>query len=203
MKKRSGSTATSGTTTPKIEYYKPGEEPRPKYRGTVSKEHTEKLQSFSFSDAWKDKESGRKSSASSVHGLMSPGGTVAQSRATSFVASLRKKSIASGSESDTDGRDARRKSVAIQPETGTVKENPLDDTNVTNAGGPSRPQTAAGKPPDPANTSGVPLEKTATNGEIIPPHNVPFSSEELQKALSRATIEAPNGVARGGEIAAY
>ena len=128
---------------------------------------------------------------------MSPGGTyLAQSRATSFVASLRKKSVASHSESETDAtreRDLRRKSLIAQPDTATVKENEVDDTNIANAG-VSRPQTATGKPPDAISGNNTNLNATETSLEktetIIPTHDAPFSTDELQKALSRATIAA-------------
>lgn len=130
---------------------------------------------------------------------------MAQSRATSFVGSLRKKSIASHSGSDTDGRDRdmRRKSLAAPPETATVQENDIDDTNVANAG-LSRPQTAKGEPPDVllnGHANGAPLEQseTVTQNGINPAHDAPFSTDGLEKALSRATVEA----SRGGEIAAH
>jgi hypothetical protein len=38
---------------------------------------------------------------------------------------------------------------------------------------------------------------------LSPEHDVPFSTEELERAMSRATMEVPGGVARGGEIAAH
>jgi hypothetical protein len=137
MKNRSGS-STPGSQTPKIEFYKPGEEPKPKYSGKISKEHTDKLHAFSFSDAWS-----RRHSQISISGTMSPGGTMAQSRAPSIVGSLkaRKRSVASHSGSDTDG--GRRKSLNVEPETipATVRENEDDDTNVRNAGGRRRRRT--------------------------------------------------------------
>ena len=102
----------------------------------------------------------------------------------------------SGSETDaTRDRDVRRKSLAAQPDTTTVEENDVDDTNIANTG-ISRPQTATGKPPDAIsgnytnvndNADDISLEKTET---IIPTHDAPFSTGELQKALSRATIAA-------------
>ena len=207
IKNRSGSNTPSGNSTPKIEYYKPGEEPKPKYRGKIDKEHSDKLQAFTFSDAWNR----RKSNFSDGHGTMSPGGTMAQSRATSFIGSLRRKSVASasGSDRDRDNKDMRRKSTAAPPETATVKENEVDDTNVANAG-LSRPQTANAKQlelttvPTEHDTNGVALEKTATNGGLSPTHDTPFSTEELEKALTRVTIQDPGRVvSRGGEIAAH
>lgn len=75
--------------------YKPGETmPRPKYRAPPQKEHTEKLEAFSFADAWRKK---------SFQSNYSPMGTRAPSRRASF---LSRKSIG--------GRSTRsvRKSVS-------------------------------------------------------------------------------------------
>lgn len=56
--------------------YKPGEPmPRPKYRAVPKKEHTEKLESFSFADAWRKK---------SFQSTYSPMGTRAPSRRNSL-----------------------------------------------------------------------------------------------------------------------
>ena len=79
----------SSTSTDKDGYpdnvYKPGEEmPRPKYRAIPKKEHKEKLEAFSFGDAW------RKSSFQSTY---SPMGTRAPSRRASLFSNLRRKSL--------------------------------------------------------------------------------------------------------------
>lgn len=56
--------------------YKPGEPmPRPKYRAIPKKEHTEKLEAFSFADAWRKK---------SFQSSYSPHGTRAPSRRNSL-----------------------------------------------------------------------------------------------------------------------
>ena len=102
-KSRGNSLSTTPTTTSSTgsdrdrwpsNVYKPGEPmPRPKYRAPAQKEHTEKLEAFSFADAW------RKSSFQSNY---SPMGTRAQSRRTSFL-SMHRKSVA--------GRSMSRKSI--------------------------------------------------------------------------------------------
>lgn len=72
--------------------YKPGEPmPRPKYRAIPKKEHTEKLESFSFADAWRKR---------SFQSSYSPMGTRAPSRRNSLFS---RKSISGKS---TAGRTA-------------------------------------------------------------------------------------------------
>jgi len=63
-----------------IEYYKPHEIPRSKYRGKVDPEHQASLAAFSLADAFS---SARRRSSLALSGTFSPGGTKAQSRATS------------------------------------------------------------------------------------------------------------------------
>lgn len=65
-----------------IEYYKPGEIPRSKYRGPWNKEHQEKLHSFSFNFG------GRKSSVSG-NSNWSPSASRAQSRRSSWISAKR------------------------------------------------------------------------------------------------------------------
>lgn len=67
--------------------YKPGEPmPRPKYRTPPTKEHKEKLESFSFAEAWRRR---------SFQSQYSPMGTRAPSRRTSMFSLTRKKSVSS------------------------------------------------------------------------------------------------------------
>jgi hypothetical protein len=65
-----------------IEYYKPSEIPRSKYRGKVDPEHAASLQAFSLADAFSG--APRRSSAA-LSGTFSPGGTKSQSAAQSRV----------------------------------------------------------------------------------------------------------------------
>ena len=78
--RKSGDDSPSGVSTPKIpgvEYYKPGKVPPSKYRGKWDQEHQDRLQSYSFSDAF-----GKRSG--SIPSLYSPTGTKAQSRRSSY-----------------------------------------------------------------------------------------------------------------------
>ena len=78
------SSSPSGSDRHPSNVYAPGEVmPRPKYRKPPTKEHKEKLEAFSFADAW------RRKSFQSQH---SPGGTRVPSRRNS-VWSVRKKSF--------------------------------------------------------------------------------------------------------------
>lgn len=63
-----------------IEYYKPHEIPRSKYRGKIDPEHQASLAAFSLADAFA---SVKRRSSLALSGTFSPGGTKAQSRATS------------------------------------------------------------------------------------------------------------------------
>ncbi|WPH03291.1 Hypothetical protein R9X50_00616800 [Acrodontium crateriforme] len=81
-KKDSDSSSSSDRKESSI-YYKPHEMPRPKYRNPPAKEHKEKLESFSFADAWRRK---------SFQSQYSPMGTRAPSRRNSFMSMHRRKS---------------------------------------------------------------------------------------------------------------
>ena len=86
-----------------IEYYKPGEIPRSKYRGPWNQKHQDQLHAFSFGDAFRDR---RKSIPASC----SPRGTLAQSRRSSWVSRARS---SLGSRSGMEDNNAeRRKSHA-------------------------------------------------------------------------------------------
>lgn len=99
--------------------YKPGEPmPRPKYRAPPKKEHKEKLEAFSFADAWRRK---------SYQSTYSPMGTRAPSRRTSFMSLGRKsvgnRSIGNKSMAGKSEGKSRRNSVASF-ETATSYSNP-------------------------------------------------------------------------------
>lgn len=97
--------------------YKPGEAmPRPKYRAPPSKEHKEKLEAFSFADAW------RKRSFQSTY---SPMGTAAPSRRASWISRRSIKSI--------DARNSR-KSVSGRSEGGRTNSVGSVDTEKTKSG---------------------------------------------------------------------
>lgn len=72
------------TSRTDIEYYKPHEIPKSKYRGKVDPEHQASLAAFSLADAFS---TARRRSSLALSGTFSPGGTKAQSRAASRVQS--------------------------------------------------------------------------------------------------------------------
>ena len=67
-----------------IEYYKPNEIPKSKYRGKIDPEHAASLAAFSLADAFS---TAKKRSSAALSGTFSPRGTNAQSRAASRMAS--------------------------------------------------------------------------------------------------------------------
>jgi hypothetical protein len=130
-KKNGDASPSSGSSSPPkrtdIEYYKPGEIPRSKYRGPWNQTHQDKLQAFSFDGAGRD----RKGSIPSAY---SPRGTHAQSRRSSWVS--RARSSLSGRSEHGDTNTARRKSHASH--VGQVIENEDDDADVANGKQPKR-----------------------------------------------------------------
>lgn len=112
--------------------YKPGEAmPRPKYRKPPTKEHKEKLESFSFSDAWRRK---------SYQSNYSPMGTRAPSRRNSlfsrrsYAKSSRQNSVSSAGDTERSGTGARQREMhgaALAPNLTTEAEAEGDD-DVTN-----------------------------------------------------------------------
>lgn len=91
--------------------YKPGEPmPRPKYRAPPQKEHKEKLEAFSFADAWRKR---------SFQSNYSPMGTAVSSRRASF---LSRKSF---------GGKSSRKSISGKSESGRTNSVTSVDTQKT------------------------------------------------------------------------
>ena len=97
--KKSGDNSPSDDGTPKIpgvEYYKPGEIPKSKYRGKWDQDHQDKLHAFSFAAAFRSRRGSEYSS-------YSPSGMKAQSRRASHFSKI--------SKSDADEKSLRRKST--------------------------------------------------------------------------------------------
>lgn len=65
-----------------IEYYKSDEIPQSKYRGPWNQKHQDKLEAFSFEDAFRDRKA-------SVPAAYSPRGTQVQSRRSSWMSRTR------------------------------------------------------------------------------------------------------------------
>ncbi|KAK0333519.1 hypothetical protein LTR02_016968 [Friedmanniomyces endolithicus] len=171
--------------------YKPGETmPRPKYRKPPTKEHKEKLESFSFGDAWRRK---------SYQSNYSPMGTRAPSRSNSLfrrkshARSSRANSVASLGDGEKCGPRQREmhSGAMITAQLSTEVEADGDD-DVTNVGlsraqsreqvpTKSRPRTADNIPPDCSDYFG---SGTAHDHR-------PFSEHELTLALQRSHLAVP------------
>jgi hypothetical protein len=114
--KKSGDNSPSETGTPKIpgvEYYKPSQVPKSKYRGKWDQGHQDKLHAFSFAAAFKTRRD-------SGHSIYSPSGRKAQSRRPSYFSKK--------SKSDIDNTSLRRKST----NPGRVPEDTDDQGDVPN-----------------------------------------------------------------------
>nr|POE85189.1 hypothetical protein CFP56_67347 [Quercus suber] len=176
--------------------YKPGEVmPRPKYRAIPKKEHKDKLEAFSFAEAWRRK---------SFQSQYSPMGTRAPSRRNS-VFSLGRKSGASRSNSVTshetgksgvkqregggvDGA-ARRAQLGTQ-RLSTEVENENGDDDVANVGlsrMQSHDKSASLNPQTTGEvrTNGIPaIMNTAHDHQT-------FTEEDLALAIKRTHLAVP------------
>lgn len=114
-----------------IEYYKPHEIPKSKYRGRVDPEHKERLESYSFGDAFAQV---RRKSSQALSGIMSPGGTKSQSRRQSYMSHISRdaRSTATTPAREIDNPISRRPTNAGQPAP-LIRENSDDDTDIANS----------------------------------------------------------------------
>ena len=129
-KKGSGDSTTGSGSPPRrtdIEYYKPHEIPKSKYRGKVDKAHQDKLDAYSLGDAFMA--AGRRASQA-LSGSFSPGGTQSQSRRTSYVDRPRSILSVASAADDASHSELRRKSVASArvPREDTVLEKDSEDS---------------------------------------------------------------------------
>lgn len=126
----SDESSNSGTWSPQrtdIEYYKPNEIPKSKYRGKPDPEVVGKFEAYSFTDAF---QTVRRKSSQALSGTFSPGGTQAQSRRASWMSRTKSSLSTTSVGSDTDGAELRRKSVASvgAPKEADLEETEEDDT---------------------------------------------------------------------------
>lgn len=147
--KRNKDSTSSGGSTPStgsdpnhytgrtdIEYYKPHEIPKSKYKGKVDPEHKERLEAYSFADAFSTV---RRKSSQALSGIMSPGGTKSQSRRPSYMSHMSKaskdgrKSVPS-TPGPHDGHSplSRQGTASEKPPAPLIRENSEDDTDVLN-----------------------------------------------------------------------
>lgn len=144
-KKKDGSSSSGKSSTSSdpthytgrtdIEYYKPHEIPKSKYRGRVDPEHKERLETYSFADAF---DQARRRGSQALSGIMSPGGTKSQSRRTSYMshvsrdAPIPRSTAATPAPVDIGNPLSRRPTNAGQP-AALIRENSDDDTNIMNS----------------------------------------------------------------------
>lgn len=229
FKKNKGSSASGGSTPSTgsdpshytgrtdIEYYKPHEIPKSKYKGRVDPEHKERLEAYSFADAFATV---RRKSSQALSGIMSPGGTKSQSRRPSYMSHMSKasrdgrKSVASTPGPHDGLHPSSGQGIASdKPHAPLIRENSKDDTNVLNgefnksfectyancsAAGLSRRGTAKAEAPIArSNVPEVRLERQAT----VP--DQPFTPEQLEQAMTRVTLRADdNGTLRNSVVIA-
>lgn len=118
----SGESSNSGSTSPRrtdIEYYKPNEIPKSKYRGKPDPEVVGAFEAYSFGDAFQSTD---RRPSQALSGTFSPGGTQAQSRRASAVS--RTKSSLSTSSADSDADDS-----VDAPEKSDLQENKTDNSS--------------------------------------------------------------------------
>ncbi|KIX08052.1 uncharacterized protein Z518_02707 [Rhinocladiella mackenziei CBS 650.93] len=188
-----------------IEYYKPHEIPKSKYKGRVDPEHQANLAAFSLADAFS---TARRRTSLALSGSFSPGGTKAQSRAASR---------------DPSQAPSRRSSCQDQPGSRRRMESAGESDGSDDSTSTSREKSVAASTapgPDTASTSlsdqptaapFAPAELTAKltqhdsgidmgNGLLkqVTAPDTPFTAEELEQAMSRATLK-PRGLGAEGK----
>ena len=169
--------STSGPRRTDIEYYKENEIPKSKYRGKVDPAHQEQLDSYSLGDAFQTLP---RRPSQALSGTFSPGGTGSQSRRGSCIpgATNALGSMRLGNADDQDDQLLRRKSVAS---VGVQKEETVDEEN----------DTLVNNSTD-ANIPQITLQKTVTHRPSSPTSS-PFTREELEQAMSKATMRPRRG----------
>lgn len=169
--------------------YKPGEPmPKPKYKRPPEKAHKDKLDAFSFGEAW------RRKSFQSQH---SPMGTRLPSRRNSFLSfrkGLASRNASRNASITSDaGKGGAKHKENVGPSTRPALSPELEqygDDDVANVGGshlrtrgrdlPSPPRTAAGM----SGSSLSPPMSTAHDHQ-------PFSEADLALALNRSHLAVP------------
>lgn len=191
-----------------IEYYKPHEIPKSKYRGKVDKVHQAQLDAYSLEGAFS---SARRRASNALSGTFSPGGTGARSAATSLAPSAvnsrrpsyaRERSHLSTASSVSEERDESPESTEGRAgaKSNSQDSSPglIDDTDSPESSAISRSITAAESRNDLANLS---LEKTVTAKPAKEPlFDNHFTAEELEQAMAQASLRPRRGTVLGPVI---
>lgn len=179
-----------------IEYYKPNEIPKSKYRGKVDKVHQAQLEAYSLEGAFKKV---RRRASQALSGTFSPGGTNAQSAAASAANSRRPSYARARSQLSTANSISEERSDSPDSDKTRTKNNSqdsspsltTDDTESPESDEISRTITAADSRAD---VPTLTLEKTVTAGASSQlQYEQHFSAEELEKAMAQATMRPRRG----------
>ncbi|EME85825.1 uncharacterized protein MYCFIDRAFT_88431 [Pseudocercospora fijiensis CIRAD86] len=184
--------------------YKPGEPmPRPKYRAPPKKEHKERLEAFSFTEAWRRKSFQSQYSPMGTRAPSRNNSTRQPSRRSSWISLGRKSSDGrtnSFTSADTEKSNVRQREhmgVAQPPKLWTEAENSEGDDDVNNVGMSrvaskdrnhpvvSRPRTADGP------TDLVLPHMNAISKTITARDHQPFTEEQLALAINRSHSVVP------------
>ena len=195
-----------------IEYYKPNEIPKSKYRGKVDKVHKAQLDAYTMEGAL---QSTRRRVSNAFSGTFSPGGTGARSAATSLAPSAvnsrrpsysRARSHLSTTNSVSEERD--ESPDGAEERTG-LKSNSQDSSPslvTDNTDSPesigiiSRSITAADSRNDLTMTASLSLEQTVTAKPKPPQYENHFTAEELEQAMAQASLRPRRGTVLGPVI---
>lgn len=206
-----------------IEYYKPHEIPKSKYRGKVDKLHQAQLEAYSLEGAFA---SVRRRASNAFSGTFSPGGTGARSAATSLAPSAvnsRRPSYAHvrshlstansvsedrDSDSDNDNDSTRDQTTGIksnsQDSSPSLIPDDTDTDSPVSTNGISRSMTAADSSRnDLTATMSLSLQKTVTAKPTRakePQYENHFTAEELEQAMAQASLRPRRGTVLGPVI---
>lgn len=192
-----------------IEYYKPNEIPKSKYRGKVDKVHQAQLEAYSMEGAF---QSTRRRASNAISGTFSPRGTGARSAATSLAPSAvnsrrpsyaRERSHLSTANSvsedpDDSPEDSTEQSGAKSNSQDSSPGLISDDTDSPESSAISRSITAADSRNDLTSLS---LEKTVTAKPAKEAQfDNHFTAEELEQAMTQASLRPRRGTVLGPVI---
>ena len=180
-----------------IEYYKPNEIPKSKYKGKVDKVHQAQLEAYSLEGAFNKV---RRRASQALSGTFSPGGTNAQSAAASAANSRRPSYARARSQLSTSNSISEERSDSPDSNKTCTKNNSHDsspsltndDTESPQSDEISRAITASDSRAD--TLPNLTLQKTITaGGPSELQYEQHFSAEELEKAMTQATLRPRRG----------
>ncbi|KAK4943374.1 hypothetical protein LTR10_017048 [Elasticomyces elasticus] len=182
-----------------IEYYKPNEIPKSKYKGRVDPEHAASLAAFSLADAFS---LAKKRSSAALSGTFSPRGTNAQSRAASRMASRAQSRATSRAPSRRPSFDVHRSNLRTEAHadssissSGTASISASTALDIETASTSiSNHTTAVASAPAERNMklvdSGIGMDMPdIVLTKQMTAHDTPFTVEELEQAMTRASLK--------------